>query len=179
MKGIVFTEFLEMIERDFGYEIVDQILNDNQLESGGAYTSVGTYNHAEMIQLLSSLSKVTSQDVSTLLEYFGNYMFVTFRKGFPAFFDDCEHGFEFLESIDNHIHVEVKKLYPDAMLPRFESEKNGNEMHLRYFSDRRMSDFALGLIKATMHHYGHGFSVEKAESNTDGTEVLFLIKIAA
>lgn len=175
----MFTEFLEMIERDFGYEIVDQILNDNQLESGGAYTSVGTYNHAEMIQLLSSLSKVTSQDVSTLLEYFGNYMFVTFRKGFPAFFDDCEHGFEFLESIDNHIHVEVKKLYPDAMLPRFESEKNGNEMHLRYFSDRRMSDFALGLIKATMHHYGHGFSVEKAESNTDGTEVLFLIKIAA
>jgi len=135
MKGIVFTEFLEMIERDFGYEIVDQILNDNQLESGGAYTSVGTYNHAEMIQLLSSLSKVTSQDVSTLLEYFGNYMFVTFRKGFPAFFDDCEHGFEFLESIDNHIHVEVKKLYPDAMLPRFESEKkwkrNAFEVFLR------------------------------------------------
>lgn len=178
MKGIVFTEFLEMVEKDFGYEIVDQILNDSQLESGGAYTSVGTYNHAEMIQLLLNLSKVSSQNVSTLLESFGNYIFVTFRKGYPAFFDTCTHGFDFLESIDNHIHVEVKKLYPDAMLPRFESEKEGDEMRLRYFSDRRMSDFALGLIKATMHHYGHGFSVEKTESNTDGSEVLFLIKVA-
>ncbi len=178
MKGIVFTEFLEMVEKEHGYEVVDQILNDNQLESGGAYTAVGTYNHAEMIALLSSLSKVTKQEVRTLLEFFGGYMFASFRKGYPAFFEQCSHGFEFLASIDQHIHVEVKKLYPDAMLPRFESVQEGNEMRLTYFSDRRLSDFAMGLIKATMVYYGHGFHIEKISTNEDGSEVQFLIQIA-
>lgn len=167
-----------MVERDFGYVVVDQILNDSQLESGGAYTAVGTYNHAEMIQLVSNLSKVSSQEVSALLEAFGSYIFDTFLLGYPRFFDHCAHGFEFLESIDNHIHVEVKKLYPDAMLPRFEVEKESRELRLRYFSDRRLSDFALGLIKRTMEHFGHGYSVEKVASNADGSEVLFLIRIA-
>ena len=42
MKGIVFTEFLEMVE--------DQ--------SGGAYTSVGTYDHNEIFRLVNCLSEV-------------------------------------------------------------------------------------------------------------------------
>lgn len=178
MKGIVFTEFLEMVEKEFGYEIVDQILNDNELESGGAYTSVGTYNHAEMIVLLNSLSSISKQEVSALLRAFGRYIFDTFLKGYPQFFDKCDHGFTFLESIDGHIHVEVKKLYPDANLPRFETEINGSDMKMNYFSDRRMSDFAVGLIERTMEHYGHGYSLSKEQVDDTGREVVFTLKIA-
>ena len=178
MKGLVFTEFLEMVEKEFGYEIVDQILNDNELESGGAYTSVGTYNHAEIIALLSSLSSISKQDISELLHGFGRYIFDTFLKGYPQFFDECAHGFEFLESIDGHIHVEVKKLYPDARLPHFETEINGTNMKMKYFSDRRMSDFAEGLIARTMEHYGHGYSLSKERVDDTGAEVAFTLKIA-
>lgn len=179
MKGIVFTEFLEMVEKEFGYEIVDQILEDNELASGGAYTSVGTYNHAEMIALLGSLSTISKQEVSTLLHAFGRYIFDTFLKGYPQFFEQCAHGFEFLESIDGHIHVEVKKLYPDARLPRFETETNGQTMTMNYFSDRRMSDFAKGLIERTMEHYGHGFHLEMEHLDDSGKEVIFTLKIAS
>lgn len=178
MKGIVFTEFLEMVEKEFGYETIDQILEDNELASGGAYTSVGTYNHAEMIDLLGSLSAISKQEVSALLHAFGRYIFDTFLKGYPQFFEECAHGFEFLESIDGHIHVEVKKLYPDAMLPRFETTINGTEMAMNYYSDRRFSDFASGLIERTMEHYGHGFSMQKELMNQEGSEVKFTIKVA-
>ena len=59
MKGIVFTEFLEMVESKYSADVVDEILDDGTLPSGGIYTSVGTYDHGEMISLLSALGRHT------------------------------------------------------------------------------------------------------------------------
>ena len=52
MKGIVFTEFLDMVEERFGYEVVDQIISESKLSTDGIYTSVGTYPHSEIVKLL-------------------------------------------------------------------------------------------------------------------------------
>ncbi|MFT4982342.1 MAG: hypothetical protein ACI9UR_002213, partial [Bacteroidia bacterium] len=41
MKGIVFTEFLELVEDKFGLEVVNQIIDGCELETDGVYTSVG------------------------------------------------------------------------------------------------------------------------------------------
>ncbi len=58
MKGIVFTEFLEMVEAEFGLETADKIIMDSKLASNGAYTVVGTYDPSEMGQLVTNLSKI-------------------------------------------------------------------------------------------------------------------------
>jgi len=112
MKGIVFAEFLDMVEKKFGYETVDHILENSSLESGGIYTAVGTYHHSEIVQLLTNLSTKTGIQSEELLKVFGGYLFETFLSQYPQFFSAHDHAFKFLESIDNHIHVEVKKLYP-------------------------------------------------------------------
>jgi hypothetical protein len=49
MKGMVFTEFLEMVEAKFSADMVDDIISDSDLPNGGAYTSVGTYDHSELV----------------------------------------------------------------------------------------------------------------------------------
>jgi len=85
MKGIVFTEFLEMVEKEFGYEMVDQIIQENNLKSGGVYTAIGTYDHAEIVALLTSLSSATEVEAAALLKAFGRYLFDTFLKNYPAF----------------------------------------------------------------------------------------------
>ena len=59
MKGMVFTEFLEMIEATFSAEVVDQIIEASALSSHGVYTAVGSYDHAELIQLVTHLSEIT------------------------------------------------------------------------------------------------------------------------
>jgi len=41
MKGIVFGEFMEMVEATFGDETVDMMVEQNNLASGGVYTAVG------------------------------------------------------------------------------------------------------------------------------------------
>ena len=48
MKGIVFTEFLDLVEAKFGAEVLEEMLDAADLKSGGAYTAVGYYDHAEM-----------------------------------------------------------------------------------------------------------------------------------
>ena len=57
MKGIVFTEFLDLVEDKFGLEMVDKIIQSSDLESGGIYTSVGTYKFSEMLQLVEWIYK--------------------------------------------------------------------------------------------------------------------------
>lgn len=177
MKGIVFTEFLDMVEEKFGYEVVDQIIEDAQLESKGVYTSVGTYKHSEIVQLLMNLSDTVKVDPNVLLKEFGIYLFDTFLKTYPTFFTSVDNAFDFLESIDKHIHVEVLKLYPDATLPKFLSERfDDNSMIMTYISDRKMSALAHGLIERSIKHYREDYSLEIENISEDGSKVKFIIK---
>lgn len=177
MKGIVFTEFLEMVEAKFGYEMVDKIIEENSLPNEGAYTAVGTYSHHELLRLLDQLSQASSMEKSALLNAFGIYMFKSFKDGYPGFFEGFKHAFDFLMTVDEHIHKEVKKLYPDAILPSFQISHDEFEMKMLYRSYRRLSDFALGLIEASMSHFHHEYSIEKKQLDADGAEVEFTIQI--
>ena len=52
MKGVVFTEFLELFENKFGLEVVNQIIEGCELETDGIYTSVGTYSPKDMFKMV-------------------------------------------------------------------------------------------------------------------------------
>ncbi|MEN8885419.1 MAG: heme NO-binding domain-containing protein, partial [Winogradskyella sp.] len=83
MKGIIFTEFLELVEEKFGLAMVDKIINQSQLNSGGAYTSVGTYEFNEMLQLISNLSENTDISVDDLLLVYSEHLFKALVKAHP------------------------------------------------------------------------------------------------
>ena len=67
VKGIVFTEFLEMVESRFGLEVADRMIESAALKSRGAYTAVGTYDHEELIWLTSELSWLTGTAPAKLI----------------------------------------------------------------------------------------------------------------
>ena len=176
MKGIVFTEFFEMVEQKYGYNMVDQIISENSLSTGGIYTAVGTYDHSDMVKLLVSLSNHTKTGVPSLLKAFGLYFFDVLQKNYPQFLDKAQNAFDFLESIETYIHVEVRKLYPNAELPTFKTRRTQeNKLEMVYLSDRRMSDFAEALIEKSMEHYGVQASIQKEPINEDGSQVKFII----
>ena len=84
--------------------------------------------------------------------------------------------FSFLNSIDQYIHPEVLKLYPDAELPRFQSEiKSDNEMVLNYMSSRKMSDLAIGLIKGAANYFEEDVDVVKIGKENDGQTVMLKV----
>lgn len=177
MKGVVFTEFLEMVEAKFSPEVADQILEDSELESGGVYTTVGTYDHGEMIQLVTQLGKHTGMTTPDLLRAFGEYLFTRFRDNYPGFFESTDSALDFLAKVDEYIHVEVRKLYPDAELPGFDchSPRKGC-LEMTYRSTRPFATLAEGLIRGCIEHYGEPIDVQIEDlSGGEGTAARFVL----
>jgi hypothetical protein len=175
MKGIVFTEFLELVENEFGLEIVQQIIDECELDTEGIYTSVGTYSHKDMFKMVGRLSEIKGIPVPALLTVFGEYFFNTLKDKYPVFVDK-PNLFSFLNSIDQYIHPEVLKLYPDAELPKFDAEiKSDNEMILHYMSSRKMSDLAIGLIKGAAKYFKEAVGVVKIREENGGESVMLKV----
>jgi hypothetical protein len=180
MKGIIFTEFIEMVESRYSPELADRIMQAAHLPSGGAYTSVGTYDHAEMWSLVVELSKVTETRMPDLMKAFGEHLFGRFVLVHAAFFSGHRSSFDFLETVDSIIHREARKLYPDAELPRFEvSERTPQRMVLLYRSPRHFGDLAEGLIRGCARHYGEELQIQREDLPvTAGSRVRFTLERA-
>ncbi|MDB4297727.1 heme NO-binding domain-containing protein, partial [Flavobacteriaceae bacterium] len=110
MKGIIFTEFLELVEEKFGLEMVDTIIENSNLKSEGAYTAVGTYEFSEMLQLITHLSENTALAIDDLLMVYAEHLFKALIGMHPNLVSFYKGPMELLASIENHIHVEVKKI---------------------------------------------------------------------
>lgn len=154
MKGLVFTEFLDLVESAWSPEIADRIIAAAHTSTGGAYTAVGTYDHRELVRMVVALATETGVPVPELLRRFGHHLAARFAERFPGFFRSQPTLFDFLASIDSVIHVEVRKLYPDAELPSFSvAGRDASTLTLVYRSSRHMAPLAQGLIEAVARHY--------------------------
>lgn len=175
MKGIVFSELIEMVEDVFSPEVADQMIMECELPSGGAYTAVGTYEHTEAVSLVLKLSEITGVPPADLLNAFGKHLFGRFVIVYPDFFEDVSNSFEFLKFLDSHIHVEVNKLYPDADLPKFDyDDSTPGTLKMEYRSKRGLADLAEGLLQGCVQHFKENVSI--TAETLDGKEhVMFTL----
>ncbi|MDB2656812.1 heme NO-binding domain-containing protein [Crocinitomicaceae bacterium] len=175
MKGIVFTEFIEMVESEFSMKMADDIITQNNLDSNGVYTSIGTYDHTEIFKLVNKLSQATGIGSVQLFKVYGEHLFGRFRVNYSGFFEKIQDPLTFLEMVDSYIHKEVLKFYPDAQLPSFVSNRvNQKELEMVYTSKREMSDFAHGLILGCFKHFEK--TPEVTINKISASKVIFNIK---
>ncbi|WP_282606642.1 heme NO-binding domain-containing protein [Pelagibius sp. Alg239-R121] len=177
MKGVVFTEFLDLVDQEFGEVTVDQIVEESDLPSHCVYTAVGTYDYSELDYLLSSLANKSGISKPALLMRYGEHLFGRFTTLYPAFLSDASDVFSFLERVETQIHVEVLKLYPDAELPTFESERLSPQcFKMTYRSQRPLQDLCEGLIRGAMKHFDEEFVISRQDqSSQNETQFVFTI----
>jgi len=169
MKGIVFTEFLDMVDDKFGIEITEHIVEQANLSSGGVYTAVGTYDHAEIVALVKNLSSATNVAMDTLIHTFGRHLLDRFVNLFPDFFSNVPDVVSFLENVDGYIHGEVRKLYPDATLPKLTTKRLvDGRFELIYKSERMLGDLAEGLIDGAIAQFGDTHSCLREDLPPEG-----------
>lgn len=167
MKGIVFREFLDMVDDQFGMEVVDRIIEEADLQSGGAYTSVASYDHHEIIRLIDQLHRATGTPVPDLVQAFGRHLFGRFRALYPAFFAGIGSAFDLLERVESIIHVEVRKLYPDAELPTFDCTRPApGRLTMLYRSQRPFADLAEGLMHGCVAYFGQDIEIRREDLAT-------------
>jgi hypothetical protein len=179
MKGIVFSEFFELVENLFGYEMVETIISKANLPHNGIYVSGGTYPHEEMRALSAALSAETGSSEKDLLIEYGKHLFGRLLKIYPMLAEGKKTPVEFMSSIDNYIHVEVLKLYPDAELPKFDTVEVGEDfIILDYRSKRQMQPFAVGLMYGCSEFYGQKIDVRYEDIFVNGAATTrFFVKL--
>ena len=164
MKGVIFQEFISMVETKFSLEIADKMMTSSSLLTGGAYASVGTYHHGEIVEMVGHLSVATGVKVPDLLRTFGQYLFKSLTMRYPNHIKNVPTTYALLSVLDSKIHVDVKKLYPDAELPKFQvSNLDPEIMILLYRSTRPFSDLAEGMINAAIQHFNESISVTRED----------------
>jgi hypothetical protein len=178
MKGIVFTEFIDFVTDTFGVEVCESMIDGCELTDDGAYTAVGTYDHKELIAMVVRLSETTKTPANELVKVYGSHLFGVLAKKYSPMLEGMNTSFDLLKQIEDVIHVNVRKLYPDAELPRFDfNQPSPDRLELHYRSQRGLADVAEGLMLGCFNHYGETIDVER-EDVSDGasTSVIFRLK---
>jgi len=177
MRGIVFTEFMSMVSDVMSEDMVDDIIEDCDLPNGGAYTQVGTYPHEEILALVTALSQRSGISVHDLCVTFGQHLFNVFATNYKSMFEGYTHSLDFLESIDQRIHGEVRKLYPDAELPKFEYERGDGTLKMRYMSKRPFGSLCIGLVDGCKAHFGDDIEYSYVDhSPQEGADIEFDVR---
>lgn len=177
MKGMVFTEFMDMVESRWSLDMVDAIIARSGVASGGAYTAVATYPHEELVALVQALSQESQLAIPDLIRAYGHHLFGRFVQLYPRFFQEIRGSFHFLAGIEDIIHAEVRKLYPDAELPTFVVEQSPGLLVLTYYSDHPFADLAHGLIEGCVNHFGDDVSVIRdAVGDLKGAQARFILE---
>jgi hypothetical protein len=168
MKGIVFVELIAMAENAFGEDVVDRVIDNADLPSGGAYTAVGNYPCEELMSLVAGFSKHSGIPGAELQRQFGHWMMQSFGRNYPQFFAGRQGSFDMLEAIEGDIHVEVRKLYPEADLPTFDTHRpEPDVLNMTYTSPRPLTDFCQGLIEGCTEHFGETAQITRTNRDTD------------
>lgn len=165
-----------MVEDQHGLDMVDELIEATLPASGGAYTSVGTYPMKELAAMVEELAQRLQVPVPDLLRAFGEYLFPKLAHGHPRVMEGVTDPFDLMETIEQHVHVEVRKLYDDARPPLFLTSREGRDhLTLTYHSERRLQDLAEGLILGCLAHFNVQAQVRR-KALEDGSEQFILMR---
>ncbi|MEZ5894633.1 MAG: heme NO-binding domain-containing protein [Parvularculaceae bacterium] len=162
MKGVIFTEFYDLVEELHSPVFLQETIDMAGLPSEGVYTATGNYPPEDLVALVGAYSEKTGIPIEKMMRSFGSHIFERFSDIYPALFAGCHDAFEFLGQVETKIHAEVRKLHPDTELPTFEVLEQGEDcFRILYMSARNLGDFCEGLISGCVTHFGNRARIEK------------------
>jgi hypothetical protein len=169
MKGIVFNLLEELVRRNYGEDTWDALLEAAGV--GGAYTSLGSYDDAELGRLVMTASGLLKQPPEAILRWFGRNAMPSLAEKFPTFFASQAATRPFLLTLNEIIHPEVRKLYPGADVPVFDFDNSSPDaLIMGYSSSRKLCALAQGFIEGAAEHYGEDVDFEHLKCMHRGDE---------
>jgi hypothetical protein len=170
MKGIVFNLLEEAVSRQYGENTWDDLLEAAGLD--GAYTSLGNYPDQQLTALVEAASAETGTDTQSILRWFGREAMPALAVAYPGFFVPHDNVGSFLNTLNDIIHPEVRKLYPGADVPTFGfTTASDGTITMRYGSPRRLCAFAEGLIEGAATQFGQVVTIEQPRCMLRGDEL--------
>ena len=169
MKGVVYNLLETCVSRKYGEDTWDALLRSADLD--GAYTSLGSYPDEDLYALVAAASAALGQSPGALIRWFGRGAMPLLADRYPALFAPHANTREFVLTLNDIIHPEVRKLYPGANVPTFSFAGSTDErLVMDYRSARRLCAFAEGLLHGAADHYGEQIEIEQPQCMLHGDE---------
>ena len=171
MKGIFFTELLEMVEKEFGWEVTEKIVSKLGAGNNGVYDNHADYPYDQFTELVNILSFEVKRSVPDLTKNFGEYLFSRLVILYRPEFAGNSDIFQFLEQVDDFIHVKMQDRFPDARIRGFKAERiSDTSFQITYRSKRGLVDLAIGLFMGCQRFFNEELILStEFLSEDDGT----------
>ncbi len=161
VKGLLFDVVREVVAELLGEDAWDRAIESAGFE--GSYTSLGNYPDEEMATLVVLLSESAGLTVDETLRTVGIHGWRHLELRQPELVAGVDDMGTLLHSLNNVVHTEVRKLYPDSLVPQFGIVDEGPDRWLvSYESERRMCHLAEGLLLGFSQSHGISTSITHA-----------------
>jgi hypothetical protein len=169
MKGVIFNLAEEVISDGFGDEVWDDVLDASGLD--GAFTSLGNYPDANLVSLVGAASARLGLPADEVVRTLGKGALPRLAERYPAFFTPHRSTRPFLLTLNEIIHAEVRKLYPDADVPEFGFDTSDPEwLVMHYRSHRQLCALAEGFVLGAATYYGEDAVIEQTACMLTGAD---------
>src|SRR5206468_2522604 len=126
---------------EFGEDVWDDLIETAEVK--GAYTSLGSYDDADLGALVSAASTALEMPPDDVVRWFGRNALPLLATRYPDFFAAHVSARPFILTLNDIIHPEVRKLYPGADVPVFDFDTSSDEvLVMGYSSQRQLCSFA-------------------------------------
>ncbi|MBI3071262.1 MAG: heme NO-binding domain-containing protein [Deltaproteobacteria bacterium] len=158
MKGIIFNLLEHAVIKAHGPKTWKALVTQTGLAR--PYAAAGNYPDSEMIQFVGAAAHLLNTSVADVLRWFGREAISHLSTRYSHFFAPHKSTSTFMLTINDAIHADVRKIYPDADLPTFDFlESTPNRVVLAYRSARRLCALAEGFIAGAASHFGEDATI--------------------
>lgn len=168
MKGVLFNLVEDVVTETLPPDAWDDILERAGVD--GAYTTLGNYPDQELGSIVGATATHAHLSEADTLRLSGLLGFKHLARRAPHLLDGLDDWRTVLKSLDNIIHPEVRKIYPDSDVPGFEAVDDGDSLMVTYTSKRNLCALADGLMKGTGDWFGVSLNVSHESCVHDGDE---------
>ena len=166
-----------MIEDVKGEDYVKEIKQNMNLRARKANSNGTSFPIAELIGIIKIAADDMGISIEVLTEELGRQIARTLYEKYPAFYKNQEFS-KFIETVDEQIRMQVKKLYPDIAAPRFELKESGDgRVTVMFSSSVHFPYLAKGLLAESAEIFSKSVSVGIEPINTEGTYQKTLLHI--
>ena len=169
MKGIIFSLLEDFVCDNWGDEKFEEILSLCPLKTKEPFVGPKTYPDSDLMTIAEKTAEMLGITLDEALKAFGCYAFPKLAKRYPIFLEDVTSARNFLMSVNSVIHVEVRKLYPNATPPEFSyQDLSGNHLIMSYSSKRGLCSLVEGFIDGVSSHFDTPINTEQTSCTKRG-----------
>ncbi len=173
MKGIIFNLVEDVVCEAHGEQVWDQLLTDAGLEGG--YTSMVDYADEELRALVAAASRALEVPADQVVRTLGYGAALGLSEHYPHFFTPHQRSIDFVVTLNDVIHAEVRKIHRHADPPEFVfTHVNDAELLVEYQSQRGLCLLADGMLGGAAAYYGERATVTHEQCTHRGDAVCLM-----